>query len=101
MLLEGDLAEICGVSAARLEKFRLEGEPLPGEFCFQIDLGETQPAWGQDTAVSHSRNAYTESGALVAVMALGRPRPVTLAGELVRAFARHRQSRSRSAAGRE
>lgn len=98
--MAGELAEICGVSVARLEKFRLQGEPLPGELCFQIDLGEGLAAWDQDTAGAPSRNAFTESGALLVVMALEKVRPVALAGEVARAFARHRQARKRASASR-
>ncbi|MBI4625878.1 MAG: ORF6N domain-containing protein [Verrucomicrobia bacterium] len=95
VLLDVDLAHICGVPVARLLEQMRRQEPLPGEFCFPPERFELVAAAADEVGGHSPQYVFTEHGALMAAMLLETPRTFTRGVQIVRAFARLRQRREK------
>lgn len=97
VLMEVDLARVCGMTPARFLEHLRRWEPLPGEFCFEPERDELAAAEVDDVGGRFPRCAFTEQGALVAVILLDSRRAIAVGTSIVRAFGKIRQPRANRA----
>lgn len=94
VLLEVDLALICGVTVAQLLDRVRRSDPIPGEFCFQVERGELVAGVDDGSNGRCPPHVFTEHGALMAAMLLEPSRGIAIGVQIVRAFVRFRQQPS-------
>ena len=91
VLLDSDLARICGVPAQRLLDQLSRHEPLVGELCFAPERDELAPSGEASPDRPLRRYAFTEHGAFMAAILLKTPEAIAMSVQIVRAFVRHRE----------
>ncbi len=99
VMLDRDLADLYGVSTARLnEQIKRNKSRFPDDFMFQLNRAEFKNLMSQ-FATSSARHggyrklpyAFTEHGAVAAAFVLNSPVAVTASIQIVRVFNRLRQ----------
>ena len=98
VLLDADLAKLCGVTAKRLnEQVRRNRERFPEDFAFRLEFNEIRSNRSQIAAGSQKHRgprfpppAFTEHGAIMAASVLKSPRAVEMSVYVVRAFVKLR-----------
>jgi hypothetical protein len=91
VLLDSDLADICGVPAAQLLDEVHHHEPLAGELCFAPQREELVSHGASTARLNSRRYAFTEHGAFMVAMLLQTPAAIAVSVQIVRAFVRHRE----------
>lgn len=96
VLIDADLAALCGVSLPQLREALGRHEPLAGEMCFEPEQEDLLAAGQAGSTRRGSRYAFTEHGAFLAVIVLNLPEAIAMSVRVVRAFVRHRERRARA-----
>ena len=98
VMLDGDLAQLYGVTTKRLnEQIKRNLMRFPEDFMFQLTAQEasfmrSQFATASKRNVGHRPFAFTEHGAIMAASVLNSPQAIEASVHVVRAFVRMRQA---------
>ena len=100
VVLDNDLARICGVSTFRLnEQVKRNSKRFPDDFLFQLTRQEFRGLISQSAMSKTGRGgrrtlpyAFTEHGAIMAANVLNSDRAATMSVYVVRAFIRMRDT---------
>src|SRR6201987_456816 len=99
VILDPDLAELCGVPVKRLnEQVKRNRERFPSDFMFQLTAEELESLRSQNATSKGGRGgrryapyAFTEHGAILAATVLNSEQAVEMSVFVVRAFVRLRE----------
>jgi len=100
VIIDGDLAVLCGVTTKRFnEQVRRNRERFLEDFMFQLTAQEAAALRSQFATIKTGRGrhrkylpyAFTEHGAIMAASVLNSPRAVEMSVYVVRAFVRLRE----------
>jgi len=100
VLLDVDLAALCGVAPKRLnEQVKRNLTKFPEDFAFQVEINELRLLRSQIATLDRGRGrhskyapmAFTEHGAIMAATVLNSPRAVEMSVYVVRAFVKMRE----------
>jgi hypothetical protein len=99
IIMDGDLAELYGVSVKRLnEQVKRNTERFPADFMFRLTAKENRGLRSHLAASGPGRGgrrylpyAFTEHGAIMAATVLNSPRALQMSVFVVRAFVRLRE----------
>ena len=98
VILDADLAEICGVPTKALNQaVRRNRDRFPNDFMFQLNREEFKILRSQIVASSgwggrrYPPNAFTEPGAVMVASVLNSPRAIQVSVQVVRAYVKLRE----------